>query len=86
MAGYSLHGDTESIRGLFDELQQEGIPLDRSLVSRLFDAYVTRSVALVTIWNKIFLIRSQIFGHYFAIQESEMITVVQIFSLSSGEI
>ena len=46
MTGYSLHGDTESIRNLFDELQREGIPLDRSLVSRLFDAYVTKYVAL----------------------------------------
>lgn len=42
MVGYSLHGDTESIRGLFDELQREGISLDRVLVSRLFDAYVTK--------------------------------------------
>ena len=46
MTGYSLHGDTESIRNLFDELQREGIPLDRSLVSRLFDAYVAKYVAL----------------------------------------
>ena len=42
MVGYSLHGDTESIRKLFDELQKEGLSLDRSLISRLFDAYVTK--------------------------------------------
>ena len=42
MVGYSLHGDTESIRSLFDDLQSEGLSLDRGLVSRLFEAYITR--------------------------------------------
>lgn len=46
MVGYSFHGDTDSIRRLFGELEGEGLSLDRNLVSRLFDAYINKLVII----------------------------------------